>query len=270
MALKTLKKTASTMVKPQSKGLRRLVALRGDDWLPSEIHAYLEEWQGSPKAPHHRYDPPERPGRINDDRGWFHPSQLSETCSLKLLLDFAGHKVGERFTGRTLAIFENGHAYHRRMESWLWGMGILEVAEYPIKIPSLRIRGTLDFVIRHPVDGREVLVDAKSANDYDFNSVKQRGAPGKYITQLHPYYFAHGVREGGLLYENKNTQDLNFVQVEWNQVIWDDIKSRCQRVIELARNRKVPRGCGQCHTPEICGQNPFDVPASLRKSTGGK
>lgn len=260
MALKTIKGTAKKLIKPKNRGLRRIVNLRSKDWLVSEIHAYLEKWQGDPAAPHRSYIPPDRPERQSHDRGWFHPSQLPETCDLKLLLDVAGFKVKEHFTGQTLAIFENGHAYHRRMEGWLCGMDILVDAEEPITIPDYRIRGTLDFVVEHPADHRYILIDAKSANDYDFNSVKQKGPPLKYVIQLHPYYYAHGVREGGLLYENKNTQELNYVPVPWNQEIWDEIKAKCQRVMQYAREKRVPRGCGQCHTPDICEQDPFGRP----------
>ena len=78
--------------------------------------------------------------------GGFHPSYTNQ-CARYWYYLFEGTEVTPSFKSQTYRIFDNGHAVHERLYSYLRGMGILVAEEIPVTYDSPPIEGTADGII---------------------------------------------------------------------------------------------------------------------------
>lgn len=76
----------------------------------------------------------------------FHPSYTNQ-CARYWYYMFEGVEVTPSFSSQTYRIFDNGHAVHERLYSYLRGMGILVGEEIKVNHTDPPIEGTADGII---------------------------------------------------------------------------------------------------------------------------
>lgn len=245
--MRTIAGSSKKLQKPQSPGMKRLIARGRDDWFIQEQLTWLETERVKQRT----------------DPGWFHPSSLGERCDIKLLRQYLGNPIRTPFSGKQLLIMENGNGFHDRQTKHYRKMGILEAPKVwndgtdKIVIPDICLRGTLDWILKHPQTGRLQVIDGKSANSHAFDEAKRRGieAHPYYVVQVLAYFVGTKIFDGGLLYENKETQEQHFVDIPWDgygKEIWQNTVERLKNILSHAKARTIPRGCGLCQSPDEC------------------
>ena len=78
--------------------------------------------------------------------GGFHPSYTNQ-CARYWHYLFEGQDVTPSFRSQTYRIFDNGHAVHERLYSYLREMNILVAEEIPVTHSDPPIEGTADGII---------------------------------------------------------------------------------------------------------------------------
>ncbi len=210
---------------PKDKGpLARILASRTGEWLL----AHVEEWHERSEKP--RVDP-----------GWFHPSSLSHPCDAHLGFEFMGVKPQQKFTARTLRIFDLGTGRHKD-----WGR-YLRLSKASIvgpdcslsfSIPNLCIRGECDDIIKNPLTGEISIFELKTMNSFQWKGL--RIPLGDHMTQVHAYMAGKGIPATLIVYENKDTQEPKEFLVRFDAPTWDRITERTQRIRAQIEEGVVP------------------------------
>lgn len=147
---------------------------------------------------------------------------------------------------KQLNIFANGDYVHLRHQVAGLSEGYYTDVEVPVLIPEFKVKGTMDAICE---DGS--IVDIKSMNTYVFKKQFEEGKPKEeHVRQVHAYMRATGIRKARLLYEDKNTQEVQEFVVDWedevnekNEDDWRDLSILTQRE-ELAP--AYPEGDERC------------------------
>ena len=218
-------------------GLKGLLDLQGDNWLVNHVYAHLSK------------DDSQR--RIGS--GWFHPSSLSVKCDALLAFEFLGAPKRTDLDPRTQHIFSVGHDRDRTWKRWLRESGlslvsedrsdcarcgILDVDGRHICIPSARIRGECDDVVRNPFTLAPSIFEFKTMNDWQHKSLAM--PLPEHVIQVHPYMHAKAILSAVIVYENKNDQKLKSYTVNFDHDTWLWIVERCQRILDLLSRDFAP------------------------------
>lgn len=230
------------IVNSQMRSLRRpnaaVASTRKDPavhWLLKSLDETLEEVNESSKA----------------SSGVFHPSALGNPCDRGLYLHFHGLLV-DHIDAHVRRIFDNGNYLGYRYEAYFKKMGVLVASEVPVNSIEPPIRGRLDFHIQVPGAPRFV-VELKSINDRGFQSViKNNDAKSDHKIQLQVYLNLFDSPGGGVLYENKNTQDVALFVVQRDTKVWQEIVDRCFRVANLS-TLPLLNSVENIHDKKYCG-----------------
>jgi len=125
---------------------------------------------------------------------------------------------GEQLPAKTLKIFAQGNAIH---EKWykLFRAAKIDIAiERTIFIPEYDLSFTIDALLW--LFNKEIVCDVKSMNMYAFKSAKSHPSGEKQVNfYLWAYSHVTGVphREGFVLADDKNSQDIKIFTVEYNK-----------------------------------------------------
>lgn len=232
-------KIANSQVSAATTGLKRLIGLTNESWLVPFIEDKLVS---------------AREARI--DKGWFHPSALHTLCDRKLAFEYLGIKRKEyTIKGQTLRIFHNGSAMHRRWQAYFRAWGILVKHESRFSIESPPIRGAADAIIAHPISKDHSIVELKSINSSGFNSLS---APrDDHMGQLNIYMGGHGIYEGMVLYENKDSQAIKIFPVKFDKTRQEQLEFRLLKIVRKILKGDLPPifnhdGCKQCPFLFMC------------------
>lgn len=218
----------------------------------SIIEMLHEQMQKNNQAEAHKHNPCK-----------FYPSSVGK-CLRAIVYQMQGYE-SKGMEGRILLILENGTYFHERIEKLFGATGTLIVPELPIRRPELRLSGRSDAVIKNILphtpseniiklhaevlkpdntepelelvyegpDNDVILVELKSISDSGFNYLS-KGAKEAHIMQLQLYMHLTGIKQGCLLYENKNNQEMKEFFIGYDPVM-------SQKIIEkiIAANKHV-------------------------------
>jgi len=198
----------------------------------------------------------------------FAPSKLGwdkgeGVCPRYWYIAFSGANFVEEIDSRSQANMDNGTYSHERIQKNIEKMGILLEKELEIVSEDPPIRGFVDVVVDW--NGQRVPGEIKTANDSSFTFRVTTGKPsGSHYVQFIIYLKALKAKEGFLLYENKDTQELAIIRVtanektvkdandlfDWMRMVrkaWED-----GELPEKPWTRKNPAICKKCPVREDC------------------
>ena len=145
-----------------------------------------------------------------------------------------------KFPAQIIRVMNNGNHVHSRIQETLDNMGIVIASELPLNKDSddirvadicrrYRISGRLDNIIR--LDGCDYIVEIKSAKDRYFKQWKKANEPDpKHYKQIQLYMYITGIKQGIILVENKNDQELLEFRVEYDQECINEIMKVIQYI----------------------------------------
>jgi len=185
-------------------------AVRTDLGLTSLIQEGLEEDNSPPRS------------------GVFYPSTLGNKCDRYMYMAYNGMLLGNTIPPRIRRIFDVGGVFEERFEKYLNNVKLLVDRELSIRTENPPISGRIDFIV-FPDD--PVPVELKTIKQEDYK--KLRAPKPEHVIQLQLYLNMGGYKHGYILYENKNTQAWKCFKLTKNEQLWEDIQTRCARVMSL-------------------------------------
>lgn len=164
----------------------------------------------------------------------------------------------EEMDARILRMFEHGDYIHRLILNTLFSLGLVRSSEINIP-PQEIISGRADAIVSF---GNELYVlDIKSINSFLFKNLGQPKEED--LNQIGLYLHFFGIKNGMLLYVNKDTQELKEYVVAYDK---ERAEKLCQELKGLkikidantipARIHAFPddKQCQFCQFREICGK----------------
>jgi CRISPR-associated exonuclease Cas4 len=196
--------------------------------------------------------------------GRYYPSEIGR-CLRNL---FYSYKYPLEIKPRLLKIFEIGNILHDFVVRVLKSDKNPEVElikyEFPIEIDmkDFVISGRVDDLILLKTDNRKVLVEVKSCRDV--RSVEK--PQNHHVIQLQFYMHATGIKNGLLLYIDKNTLESKVFPVEYDEVWSNLIVERFRILHECLTKNTLPKPeakmieelkwmCMFCEYKEKCEKN---------------
>lgn len=160
----------------------------------------------------------------------------------------------KEFDARMMRVFEHGNHTHMRIMSVLFSLGLVNSVE--VEIPENEIiHGRADAIIN--LRGEPYVIEIKSVNTTKF----RKGEPdGEHIKQLQLYLFFFKIKKGILIYENKDTQDIQEFVIDYNENLVKGLFSNFNELKEKIDKNIVPEipediedwRCGYCPYVESC------------------
>jgi CRISPR/Cas system-associated exonuclease Cas4 (RecB family) len=157
---------------------------------------------------------------------------------------------------RILRLFDHGNYIHELIIKALSGQKVLRGDEVNIPANNL-ISGRADALIQ--VDGQDYIVDIKSINSISFRTLKEPSV--EYIYQLQLYLHFFQIKQGVLLYVNKDTQDLKEFFLEYDEALCQQLLDQLQELGGQIEANQVPARleewpsngqCRYCQYKEVC------------------
>lgn len=148
----------------------------------------------------------------------FHPSGDCSKCARLLYYERTIELPQEEFEPQTQAIFKMGSAIHAMIQAWfaemdkLDGFPNLVGNEVRIFNEDLLMGGYIDSILRMPGDDFDTIVEIKTINDRQFQSLSAPKADHR--LQMGCYLMEMRSPKGVVLYMNKNTCELKEFVVE--------------------------------------------------------
>jgi len=170
----------------------------------------------------------------------FYPSMLGNPCDRYLYYAFHGGLGNQEINPQTQRIFDTGSSLETRMDKYLRKAGIFLASEQTVKLESPPISGRYDFLIRYKNTDRAI-IELKSINTRGFEALID-SPKSDHSVQLQIYLNLLGVKNGIVVYENKNDQELKAFKVQQNADEWGEILERCVKIQYMSVN-DVPTGC---------------------------
>ena len=170
----------------------------------------------------------------------FYPSALGNRCDRYLYFAYHGGLPAQEVTPQTQRIFDTGGAFETRMEKYLRKAGLFLAAEQTLKFDNPPISGRYDFLIRYKATDRAI-VELKTINARGLENLIDQPKP-EHVIQLQIYLNLMGLKNGIVVYENKNDQDMKAFKIVKDKKVWDEILERCIRIMNMTPN-EVPLEC---------------------------
>lgn len=187
-----------------------------------------------------------QPPRDSGPRAKFviHPSS-SAGCPLAVALNTLGADQDRgNLSPRLLRIFDNGHAFHMRMQGLLFQaaehniLGLTAAWEdVDIEYPSLCIKGELDQIVE--AGEHRYVVEYKSSNATIFDRL--RSPKKEWIWQVYCYMAATNLRGAIVVVECKNTQRIKEYYVPWEESVWEEISKALKSILRTLQQNKLPQ-----------------------------
>jgi len=177
--------------------------------------------------------------RPKDERAkhCFHPSSLHKSAK-ELYHHYRSGDNNQKFEPRILRIFDNGHAVHDRLQSYLSDIGILIQTEVPVENEKYEIKGHTDGVIE--INGAEGILEIKSMNANQFYSLYE--PKSEHLIQANVYMFCTDIPRACLLYECKDNQELKEFYIKQDPNILNPILEKIRSVQKHIKAGKEPVG----------------------------
>lgn len=191
-----------------------LKAKRIEERLDNYLH---NQWQTNQELRREQYG----------DRKGFYATDMGQ-CFRKVA--YAFYKVpAVPLNSRTIRILQNGEKVEERIEEYFKSMGALVSSQLrydtseDIDVPFY-MSGRLDMIIdlskilTIPAEKQDLaILEIKSINTFGFRNVaKNLTANTDHLYQITFYMWKTGIHQGIIVYEDKNTQEICFVPVEYD------------------------------------------------------
>jgi len=211
-------------------GLKQIVGERGDrnvqdKWLLKALDTHLTGSQ--------------RPART----GVFYPSSLGSPCDRFLYNSYFGLVHEQVIDANTKRIFDCGDYLGHRYEKYFEKMGILLGTEIAVKCDSPPISGRLDFLIKHE-QNEIAIVELKSINKRGFIALAK--PKDDHYQQIQLYLNLSNREYGIVLYECKDDQKVKAFSTTKDVGVWENIKERCERIMNMTEQPKQCTGLPYC------------------------
>lgn len=145
----------------------------------------------------------------------FSPSTLGYghgTCPRYWYIAFTGAEFEDVPDSKSLANMDNGSYSHDRIQDNLEKMGILKDRELEVTSVDPPIRGFIDGVLDWKE--KDIPMEIKTANNGSFQFRATSGkCSGSHFVQFLIYLKLLKAKEGFILYENKDTQDMLIIPI---------------------------------------------------------
>ena len=166
----------------------------------------------------------------------FHPSSLHKSAKELYHLYLEGDN-NQEFEPRIKRIFDNGHAVHDRLQTYLKNADVLLQAEVPVESQEYEIIGHTDGILL--IGDLKGILEIKSMNANTFYSTYEPKT--EHLIQVNIYMFCTGIERACLLYECKDDQALKEFYVKQDKEILNPILEKIQYVQECLRTGKEPK-----------------------------
>lgn len=195
----------------------------------------------------------------------FRASGIGHPCSRRIWLQGMG--VEEKFSPKTLRIFDMGHALESVVLKWLQQDGWVvesnpgsQDAEMEVTVPFNGgvIAGHPDAIIRN--DNIEVLVDVKTMNHRQYGFWKKNGTVAnkpQYVIQTTIYAGALKIPNIAIAAVDKDNADYDLEILPYNQKLMDVIIARAERIAQAKFLEDIPIGACQI---DVANEQLFDGP----------
>ncbi|HEB01496.1 MAG TPA: Dna2/Cas4 domain-containing protein [Candidatus Portnoybacteria bacterium] len=136
---------------------------------------------------------------------------------------------------KTLRIFDHGNYTHLRIMGTLFSLGLVQGSE--ITIPKQEIiNGRADAIIS--LDNKPYVIEIKTASSYKFDSLTQ--PESDHLGQIQLYLHFFNIKDGILIYENKNTQELKEFSIKYDQKLVEELLENFKKLKEKIDNNIIP------------------------------
>lgn len=137
-------------------------------------------------------------------------------CPRYWFIAFNGAEFEEKFDALAIANMENGKQAHERLQKLLESTKILKEIEREILCNDPPVRGFADLILDWT--GQEVIGEIKTVKDEIFSARQASMAPTtSHLVQLLLYMWVEKIKEGFVMYENKNNNELLIMPIVMNE-----------------------------------------------------
>lgn len=170
--------------------------------------------------------------------GRYYPSEIGG-CLRKVWYSYTKQKETEK---EFLKIFEVGNLLHDFIVDVFRSEKTPEVelvsTELPFEIEGegYTISGRIDDIIIIKVSNKKVLVEVKSTKSVQYNKEPSR----QHVMQLQLYLLATGIKEGIILYLEKNTLESKWYSIEFDENVAKKVLGRFKELNEKLTQEKIP------------------------------
>jgi len=187
-------------------------------------------------------------------------------CPRYWFLAFNGADFEETNDAVGIANMENGTAAHERMEKMFQRTGILKESETELLIEDPPVRGFIDLIIDW--NGEDAIGEFKTTRSEAFLNRQASMKPaGYHLLQILIYMEGRGAKQGFVIYENKNTQEILIIPVnmtEKNKEIVQEVFDWMRTVYSNWQDDNLPtrpfrknsKECKGCPLSETCWDGP--------------
>ncbi len=154
-----------------------------------------------------------------DKKKTFSPSTIGYghgTCPRYWFIAFNGAEFEDNFDAIAIANMDNGKQAHDRIQKVLEHSNILKEIEREILCEDPPIRGFADMIIDW--NNVEVIGELKTVKDEIFMARQASMSPTtSHLIQLLLYMWVEKVKEGFIMYENKNNNEILIMPIVMNE-----------------------------------------------------
>ena len=195
----------------------------------------------------------------------FSPSTIGYghgNCARYWFIAFTGADFDETKDAAAIANMLNGTYAHDRIQKIMEKTGTVVALEHEVKNEDPPIRGFADVIVE--MDDERVVGEIKTTKDEVF-AIKQssNNVSGNHLLQILTYMKILGIKNGFVLYENKNTQEILIIPVsmnERNEKVINEVFDWLRSVRKLFDDGILPmRGftksnyaCKGCPVKDVC------------------
>jgi CRISPR/Cas system-associated exonuclease Cas4 (RecB family) len=187
----------------------------------------------------------------------FSPSTIGYghgTCPRYWFIAFNGADFEDKFDAIAIANMENGKQAHERLQTLLQSTKVLKEIEREILCDDPPVRGFADLILDWT--GQEVIGEIKTVKDEIFSARQASMTPTtSHLIQLLLYMWVEKIKEGFVMYENKNNNELLIMPIVMNARYEKIIEDVIQWMREVYANYKE----------DLLPERPFTKSASVCK-----
>jgi len=179
----------------------------------------------------------------------FSVSQLHHPCLRYLYYSYFG--IPQEFTPKTLRVFDNGHHVHERLQDYLEKASVLVEREVSVCDDEYQIYGRCDGIVQ--LNEKRGVLEIKSINAKGFANILPKQS---HVTQLMIYIHLLGLKGGVILYENKDSQELNEFYLPLDKGVVERTLRKVQCVLSYIEKEQFPPKtnffCDTCGFLQTC------------------
>lgn len=162
--------------------------------------------------------------------GKFYASMVGNPCDRVLYLHYRGLLPPLVIDAHLARIFDAGNVAQDRFKKYFINEKVFVGDEIPVSCETPPISGRIDLLLNTEEKGLYI-VEVKTINSNGFKGLSSPKI--EHGVQLQIYLNLRDVAEGGVLYENKDTQEVKIFKVSKQDSDWKRIIDRCTRIMDL-------------------------------------